>query len=142
MSKPWSKLQRDIYKLIDDRINLQIQCRAYRMPESISTNPQIPRYWVTLGKEIIFDVPKNAETGGYDPNQLYIFIPLISQLIRDYINSPLDGLVEKKFDEDTFGFTDILKAADRRIGKRQWDKLPRTEAVQKIIAARESVDVR
>ena len=114
MAKPWSKLQRDIYKLLDTSINLQIQCRAYRMPESISTNPQIPRYWITLGKEIIFDIPKEADLDV--KYRLYEHIPAISQTIRDYINSPLEGLLSKTFD-DKFGITDILKAADRRLGK-------------------------
>lgn len=138
MSKPWSKLQRDLYQVLDDSINLQVQCRAYRMPASWSTNPQIPRYWITLGKEIIFDVPK--EMSLEDKNKLYIHVPAISQLIRDYINTPLAELVEKKFD-DQFGITDILKAADRRVGKRQFDKLPKSDAVQKVLQARGYVNL-
>ena len=133
MSKVWSKLQRDIYNLIDENLDLQIQCRAYRMSNSRSTNPQIPRYWITLNKEIIFDVPGNIDY--IDKFKLYEHIPNISQLIRDYINSPIEGLIEKKF-EDKFGITDILKAADRRIGKRKFDKLSINDATAKIIKAR------
>jgi hypothetical protein len=103
------------------------------MPESRSTNPQIPRYWITLGKEIIFDVPRDLEFK--DKFRLHEHIPAISDLIREYINSPIEGLVEKKFD-DIFGITDILKAADRRIGKRQLARLPQRPAVKKIIESR------
>ena len=50
--KPWNKLQRDLYKMIDEKINFQIHCAAYRMnSEYGSTN--LPRYWITLGKEIV-----------------------------------------------------------------------------------------
>jgi len=130
---PWSKLQREVYKILDDRIDLQIHCRAYRMPKSQSTNPQIPRYWITLGKEIIFDFPKDFGTD--EKHQLYLHIPAISQLIRDYIDCPVAGLVAHQF-EDPYGITDLLKAADRRIGKRQRAMLPQTELVLEILAAR------
>jgi hypothetical protein len=135
--KPWSKLQREIYKLLVEGLDLQIQCRAYRMPESWSTTPQIPRFWITLGEDIIFDIPKNANY--QQKHQMYDHIPNISNLIREYIDSPVDGLATKVFAKDTFGVTDILKAADRRIGRRQWDKLPQTEVVKKILEARKSL---
>lgn len=123
MSKPWSKLQREIYKLFDDKLPLQIHCRAYRMENSISSSPQIPRYWVTLGKDIIFDFPKNGTL--QEKHQMYIHIPNISETIREYIDSPLDGLLQKEFTKDNFGISNILKAADRRLGKAKlldWGK--------------------
>jgi hypothetical protein len=131
----WSKLQRDIYKLIDPNLNLQIQCRAYRMPKSSSHNPQIPRYWITLDKDIIFDFPKNYSL--QEKGQMYIHIPNISQSIREYINTPLSELLNKEFDNN-FGFTDFLKASDRRLGKEkliEWSKEKPPE-IQKIITVR------
>lgn len=136
MSKPWSKLQKEIYKLLDPSLDIQIQCRAYRLPNSISSSPQIPRYWVTLGKRIIFDFPKNGTIE--EKHQLYIHIPDMSQSIREYIDSPLDGLLVKKFDSDTFGLTNLLKAADRRIGKAkllEWAK-DQSKEVNEVIQSR------
>lgn len=130
--KRWSKLQRDVYKIIDPKLNLQIHCRAYRMPNSQSTRPQIPRYWITLNEEIIFDIPKDLKK---EKIKLYEHIPNISQLLRDYINSPIENLVSKEFNDD-YGIINILKAADRRIGKRQWNKLPNIYPINKILEFR------
>ena len=47
--KRWSKLQRDFYKLLADGLDLQLQCRVYRM-NSQRGSTDIPRYWITLGK--------------------------------------------------------------------------------------------
>ena len=61
--KPWSKLQRELYDLVSDSIDFQIHCVAYRMDSAYgSTN--LPRYWITLNKEIIWDYPKQFVTKG------------------------------------------------------------------------------
>lgn len=136
MSKPWSKLQREIYKLLDPAVPMQIQCRAYRMPGSQSHNPQIPRYWVTLDQEIIFDYPANATRE--QKFTMYDHVPQISQTLREYIDTPLAGLLNKEFTADTFKITDLLKAADRRIGKAKllaWGQ-GKPESVRKILNKR------
>ena len=57
----WSKLQSEIYKIMDEEINLQIHCSVYPMNSRYgSTN--LPRYWITLDKEILFDYPKQFLT--------------------------------------------------------------------------------
>jgi hypothetical protein len=50
--KPWSKLQREVSKLFAEGLRLQIQRRAYRMA-SASGSTDLPRYWCTLGKDVI-----------------------------------------------------------------------------------------
>ncbi len=55
--KKWSKLQKELYLIIDPTIDFQIHCVAYPM-RSRYGNTALPRYWITLGKEIIFDYPK------------------------------------------------------------------------------------
>ncbi len=115
--KPWSKLQSALYNIMRrDEDNFQIHCVAYRMPESLSCDPQIPRYYITTGKgeaqQIIFDFP-----GNHDMKSCYSIkeeVPQISNLIREYIDSPRKGLAEKVFENDKFGLTDILKQYDRR----------------------------
>jgi len=105
---PWSKLQRDLYNLMLPEF--QIHCVAYRMPKSWSRNPQIPRVWITVGKEIIWDIPADF-VDVIDKNQIYIHIPAINQLIRDYINTPRDQVFSL---DDEYGLYEILRKYDRR----------------------------
>lgn len=141
---PWSKLQREIYKLIDEDLGIQIHCRAYRMTASRSRSPQIPRFWITLGKDIVFDIPRQAEE--LQSDWAWAGIGCINYSIREYIDSPLKGLLEKSFlPHDNYGVTDVLKAADRRIGKAkllEWSKEHPEDAVQKIIVKRFNLDMR
>lgn len=144
MSKPWSKLQKEYYLLIADGLNIQLQCRAYRMDSQMGSS-NLPRYWITLNKETIWDYPKHfvgrehpkrAEMEGYP----YITdIPDISNLIREYIDTPKDELFDKEFKNDHWGLTDILKASDKRIGKRRLPELQKNlndEAALKVVQAR------
>ena len=55
--RKWSSLQRELYKIIDDKINFQIHLSKYRM-QSRYGSADLPRYWITLNGEIIFDYPK------------------------------------------------------------------------------------
>ena len=154
MSKRWSKLQREIYDLIDSEINLQIHCSVYRM-ESQRGSTDMPRYWITLGKEIIFDYPKQflneklSDYGRKKPRPAYqtveymypyeTDIDTISNIIRDYINTPVTSLLPFDFEFDNWGLTDILKAADRRIGKKKLAEHfvdTNDAAVRKILRAR------
>lgn len=56
--KRWSKLQKELYLIIDPEIDFQIHCAVYPMRSDRATSP-CPRYWITIGKEIIFDYPKD-----------------------------------------------------------------------------------
>jgi len=145
--RPWSKLQRRIYQLICPKLDLQIQCVAYPISPRSSTN--LPRHWITLGKEIIWDYPKNFiskrqfYSEGREITKKVVYdewsIPDISALIRDYIDTPKDVLLDKVFSNDRWGLTEILKAADRRIGKERLKELgdkSGNAAVRKIIAMR------
>ena len=157
--RPWSKLQKQIYNLIDEKINFQIHCVAHRMRWKSDTTPT--RYWITLGKEVLWDYPKDfAKTTDvvYDGwwfcknangTQNYAgefeFYPYttdisdISNFIRDYINTSKNELFEKEFESDKWGLTDILKAADRRIGK---DRLLALKIKTKSISANKIIEER
>jgi hypothetical protein len=54
---PWSSLQRQIHALLEPTIDLRIHCSAYRM-QSQRGSANLPRYWITLGKKIIWDYPR------------------------------------------------------------------------------------
>jgi len=128
--KRWSKLQRDFYKLLADGLDLQLQCRVYRMASQRGST-DIPRYWITLGKETIWDYPKNFIHKSHpnrEETKWYPYgtdIPNISNLIREYI--------------DTRGLINIFRAADRRIGERRFNELKRktnNKAALKVLAKR------
>ena len=62
-----------------------------------------------------------------------------SDNIRDNIYTPLEELLSNDFEADDLGITDILKASDRRIGKRrraEYFKDTDNEAVKKILRVR------
>ena len=146
--RPWSKLQRELYKLISNDINFQIHCAAYPM-DSRYGSTDLPRYWITLDKEIIWDYPKQFVTKDGTVKNLSGFeagyphrtdVSDISELIREYIDTPKDEILKKVFEKDYWGLINILRAADRRIGKRRLNELKkktRNIAANKVIEARD-----
>ena len=63
----------------------------------------------------------------------------IGELIREHIDTPKDELFKKHFDADEWGLANILKAADKRIGKRRLQilaKNKKNQAMQKVVQAR------
>jgi hypothetical protein len=138
--RPWSKLGREIRALFAPNIPVQIHCSTLPLQgKEACGSTKFPRYWITLNKETIFDYPKqfmdlpdhNAEwwdkkradtSGQVTVRNCYPYerhgVSEISVLIRDYIDRPRETLFEP-FENDRWGLTDILKALDRRIGKRR-----------------------
>ncbi len=113
----WSKLQKSLYSIVCDNLNFQIHCSVYRM-NSNRGSVDLPRYWITIGKDIIFDYPKqfiqSATNYPYETQ-----ISGISNCIREYIDCPVCLLPEKKFESDLWCITDIFKAVDKRLGKNK-----------------------
>jgi len=142
MSKKWSKLQKEYYLLRASGVNLQLHSSIYRMQSNMGST-DIPRYWITLEKEIIWDYPNNFIDKPH-PSRSDWFpyctdISAISCLIRQYIDTPKDQLFHKIFENDFWGLTNILKASDKRIGSRRLDKLQRkvkNKAALKVIEHR------
>lgn len=114
--KRWSKLKWDVECLMASKLNFRICANAYNIGESIP----LPRFWITVGGKIIWDWPKDfmEQEGWY----FYDSAKKISQLLRNYINTPDSELLLKQF-EDPFHLIPILKVCDRRIGKRRLEKL-------------------
>ena len=148
--RPWSKLQSALYRVVSPDIRFQLQCRVVRMDSSRgSTN--LPRYWITLGKETIWAYPDQFSLPGgatkqADNHTLAYYphttdVPAISQLIREYVDTPVSQLLTKRFDSDHWGLINILRAADRRIGQRQLPLLRRkvhNTAALKVLDARQA----
>ena len=144
--KPWSKLKSQVMNLVCEDLSLDIHQAVYRMASQRGSS-DLPRYFITLNKEIIFDYPKDfldkkieSYSGKYQTSEVYPHITemgVISNLLRDYIDTPLEEVLKKDF-QDNFGVTNILKASDRRLGKEKltlWSK-DKSEAVLKIMRAR------
>jgi hypothetical protein len=142
--KRWSKLQKQLYDLRASEINFQIHCSIYRM-QSQRGSTDIPRYWITLEKEIIWDYPKDfidkPSPFREKPNH-YPYgtdISDISSLFREYLDTSKDELLNKHFENDHWGLINILRAADRRFGSRRLKELKRkikNKAATKILNCR------
>ena len=124
----------------------------------------LPRYWIVLNKEIIFDYPKdflsnliprggsrelrptgtstwllNSDLPVKDLYPYYTEVQDISCVIREYIDTPVNELFYKIFENDKWGLTDILKAADKRLGKNKLIQIKQETSssnVLKVIIAR------
>lgn len=129
-------MQSEVEKLFAEGLRLKVHCRVYRM-DSQRGSSGLPRYWLTLGRDIIWDYPKDFR--GRAKEYPYVSdVSAISDLLRDYIDTPVDELLSKTF-KDPWSLVDILLAADRRIGNRRLQKLKgrvQTEAAQTVLASR------
>lgn len=111
--RQWSRLQSALYGVIDGTTGFQLHCCAYDTGECVP----LPRYWVTIGKEVVWDFPKDAMWDDSD----WTFsgeASNISRLIRDYVDCPRGELLSRTFD-DRWQLLPYLQACDRRIGKRR-----------------------
>lgn len=69
-------------------------------------------------------------------------VSYISDIIRDYIDTPVSELLSHKFEKDYWGITEILKAADRRLGKaklEEYFQISNNEAAKKVIKERRRI---
>lgn len=136
----WSQIQRKLYDLIDPNLKLQVHCAVYPGGGRTCLNG-IPRFWVKLGGEVIFDCLHDYMFMWQDKNFDIGNLPLEDDIawccgiVIRYFQAPVDCLMTL---HDRFGLTDILLAADRRIGKRRWPEIyaTRSEAAQKVLVAR------
>ncbi|WP_274022488.1 hypothetical protein [Vibrio parahaemolyticus] len=144
MSKRWSKLQKELYAIRANDLNMQIHCSIYRM-KSQRGQTDIPRYWISVDNEIVWDYPRHFlnEDNPSRANPKWFphvtDIPNISALIREYIDTPKEEILSKQFSNDHWGLTNILKATDRRIGQRRLNDLSLmvgSETVDRIIRLR------
>ncbi len=122
MAKRWSKLKKPIEDIFVQDLPLQIHCTEIRTtPRNEGSLAEVLGvFTIRLGKEIIWKFPRqfvNGETIYPDGRNLYSFgVRDLNELLRDYLDTPKDALLKKEFPSDYFGMTNILKAADRRIG--------------------------
>jgi hypothetical protein len=129
--KKFSKLKKQIESLFEPTLNMEFCCYAFPM-RSERGSSSIPRFCVKLDKEVIWDYPKDfaVKDIGYG---YWAGDNGISELVMEYVNAPVDRILERVFDNETkvynigitetktfsvtYGLTDLFKAADRRLGR-------------------------
>lgn len=109
----WSKLKKYVEDFFVSDLGMQIHCTVYTQGKK-----KCPRHWLVLDKVIIWDFPKNfIGVGGI--NDICAVGGCISQLLDHYYSVRKEDLLKTKFDDDLWGLTVLLKAADRRLGKKR-----------------------
>jgi hypothetical protein len=104
--------------------------------KSSQGSTDIPRYWITLDGEIIWDYPRDF-LDTLDQFPYFNAIQSISDVIRYYLDTPIKDLTTKNFEIDAWGLTDIFLVCDKRVGVRHLTKvIPKNSMIQKIIDAR------
>lgn len=94
-SKPFSKLKKQIEQLFTPELNLQIQCFAYPIKSQYGSS-SIPRFYISFNKNIVWDFPKDFPIK-YINYHYWKSDTHISDLIRNYIDASIEGLLEKTF---------------------------------------------
>jgi hypothetical protein len=82
---------------------------------------KLPRYFITIGNDVVFDYPKDFDTTRRYGENSYPWdgeICDISNVIEEYIQCP-ESEIMLPFENDVWGITDIMRACDRRLGKRR-----------------------
>ena len=120
----FSKLKKKIESLFAPDLDLKVYCTVYywRGHEVFT----LPRFWIVLDKEIIFDWIKDFKdfeisNPAYPEGRpiCYLDILFITDMLQEYIETPTDELFDHILHKDYYGLSDILKAADRRIGTKR-----------------------
>lgn len=112
----WSRLRSLVEDLFVPGLRLQLHCTGIR--EAARRDPQtgVSRgvFQVRLGREIIWDFPGQFHDDGDGCSAAEL-----TALLRDYLDTPKAGLMTTEFAGDRHGLGDLLRVADRRIGRRR-----------------------
>ena len=145
MAKRWSKLKKLVEDLFAPGLPLQIHCTAIRTTiyNEGSLAEVLGVFTVCLGKDVIWNFPRqfvNEETIYSDGGNRYSFgVRDLNEILREYLDTPKDVLLKKEFARDFFGLTNILKAADRRLGLERLEKHFKEceqESLRKVLSTR------
>lgn len=121
---------------MDPKADFQIHVALYEMNSNDGYHGyKLPRYFITIGKEIVFDYPKDFDTTekyGFDSYPWDTDMDAISNLIEAYIERP-EADIMSPFENDKWGLTNILRVCDRRIGKRRLKEILVTTEDKRII---------
>lgn len=132
MPKRWSKLKKEIESLFIEGMPLVVHCTD--MTKAIESHKynggqhysiqSIGVFKVVLDKKILWNFPNdfiNSEDPETWPEEgPYTYrVSILNRIIREYIDTPKNELLSKNFDQDIYGLTKLLLAADRRISTKK-----------------------
>lgn len=136
--KRWSKLQSRIYAMVAPEVPFQIHCIAYPMRSQCGST-LIPRCYITIGTEIIWDFPHDFPSACVDSYSPCLAIQPITTLLRMWTDTSNEDLQEFAQAADQWGLAELLLAVDRRMGQKRLRALherTKSEKVKAIIAMR------
>jgi hypothetical protein len=116
--KRWSKLQSRIYRMVAPQLPFQIHYIAYPMRSQFGST-SIPRCYITIGKEIIWDFPRDFPDACVDSYAACTECLPITTILRMWTDASNDGLLEFAPPADRWGLAEILLAVDRRMGRNR-----------------------
>ena len=146
MAKRWSKLKKPIEDLFVSSLPLQIHCTNIRtsFKNEGSLAEVLGVFTIQLEREVIWKFPRqfvNEEMVYPGGGNAYSYgVRDLNELLRDYLDTPKEALLNKEFQRDYFGLTHILKTADRRIGLKRLEvhfKDCELDFVMKVLAVRQ-----
>lgn len=129
----WSRLKKLVSSLFDPSLDLTVRCTRYRC-----VSIGVGRYWLTLNGEIIWDIPKDC-TIPREKNPYSGVASSITIVLKQYLQSDRLDILTYRNELDHWGLSNILRAADRRIGRKTLEKLREQDlipAAQRIIDER------
>lgn len=132
----WSKLQKQLYKIMDPTVNFQMHCSVFKTKSAWNAGQKvgiskkkesIPHYWITVNNETVWDFPNNyidndSLVDGFTLKETYFYpnnYNWVADVLRNYINTPKENLLTIEFENDKFGLVDVLRKYDRRISKNK-----------------------
>ena len=112
----WSRLKSLVEALFVPELRLRLHCTGIRDEARKDSHAAVSRgiFQARLGREVIWDFPGQFvdHDDGYSATNL-------TQLLRDYLETPKAELLSRSFADDPHGLADVLRLADRRIGLRR-----------------------
>lgn len=151
MTKPWSKLRSRVEALWVPALPMRIHATSYAHVLRHEVE-HLPRHWITLDQAVVWDfpfpfivpnVPKRGQVVGYYDDAYHVhdqtlkpiepictrfgrpLSSIVAILLRQYLDRPRAALFEP-FEQDGWELTDMLRAADARVGRRRLAAWART----------------
>jgi hypothetical protein len=125
---PWSKLERRLRDVPDPALDLRFRFTAYRQDviETPHWSEAACKFWITQGRRTLWVVPRDRHAGETD-GDIGVYgrrsPGWLVELGVEYLKLPRTRLIDWQPEWAGWGLVDILKASDRRIGRRQWKRL-------------------
>jgi hypothetical protein len=155
--KPFDKLKKELESLFEPVLKMQFCSNDYPVSGKKGNRISILRFYLKFNEEIIWDFPKDFLVKDF-PFHESIDDTRFPELIREYLDTPLEQLLNKEFklEEDGvisqyidsadqeiiftgYRLTELFKAADSRLGEdelRNWARKLNNPTVNKIILRR------